>query len=142
MDQLFGLCNLFAMAGWLLLIAAPGWRWTERLVLSGAWSLLLSVVYVVLVATTLPGADGGFGSIAAVRRLFASDAVLTAGWVHYLAFDLFVGAVEVRLARGHGIPHLIVIPILIATFMLGPAGLVLFFVVNAMRQKRMAPVIP
>jgi len=27
-----------------------------------------------------------------VRALFAHDHVLVAGWVHYLAFDLMVGA--------------------------------------------------
>ena len=142
MDQLFGLCNLFAIAGWLLMLVAPAWRWTERLVLSGAWSVLLSLVYVVLVLSFMPGAEGGFGSIAEVRALFASDPVLVAGWVHYLAFDLFVGACALRQARQIGIPHLMMIPILFAIFMLGPLGLALFFAAKSVRQKRAAAVIP
>jgi hypothetical protein len=142
MDQLFGVCNLLAMSGWVLLVAAPRWRWTERLVLSGAWSLLLSVVYLVLAVAFFPGAEGGFGSIGDVRLLFSTDPVLTAGWVHYLAFDLFVGAAEVRLAQRYGLPHLVVIPILILTFLFGPVGLVLFFVACSIHQKRAVAVVP
>src|SRR5262245_43765874 len=107
MDQLFLVCNAFAAAGWLLLLAAPRWHWTERLVLSGVWSVALAVVYTALIASALPGADGSFSSIEGVRRLFANDTLLTAGWAHYLAFDLLVGAVEVRLANRDNIPHII-----------------------------------
>ena len=136
MDQLFLVCNMFAMLAWVLLLAAPRWRWTERLVLSGVWSVALAVVYTALVASALPGADGSFSSIAGVRALFANDALLTAGWAHYLAFDLFIGAVEVRLSNRHEIPHIIVIPILIMTFLLGPIGLLAFFMTKSIRDGR------
>lgn len=140
MDQLFGLCNLFAMGGWLLLALAPRWRGTERLVMSGAWSLALSVVYLLLMLVYGPEGEGGFGSIADVRALFGHDAILTAGWVHYLAFDLYVGAIELRLGQASGIPHLLMIPILLATFMLGPVGLVLFFITRAIYERRLVEV--
>jgi hypothetical protein len=140
MDQLFGLGNMFAIVGWLLLIAAPRWRWTERLVLSGLWSVMLAVVYTALIALYMPQAEGGFSSIAEVRQLFVSDAILTAGWVHYLAFDLYVGAMLIRQAHADKLPHLAMIPILIATFLLGPIGLLTFFVVKTIRQRKLAEV--
>lgn len=140
MDQLFGLSNLFAMVGWLLLIVAPRSRITDRLVLSGFWSVILAAVYTILIALFLPRAEGGFDSIAGVRQLFANDGLLTAGWVHYLAFDLYVGALEVRQARVANIPHATVIPILIATFLLGPIGLLAFFVVKSVRRGGIAEV--
>ena len=140
MGQLFGLANAFAMVGWLLLIAAPRWQWTERLVLNGAWSIVLAVVYTALVASSMPSADGDFSSIAGVRSLFANDALLTAGWVHYLAFDLFVGGAEVRQAQRDKISHLLMIPILIATFMLGPVGLLAFFVVKSIHHRRLVEI--
>ena len=140
MDQIFALGNLVAVVGWLLLVLAPRWRWTDRLVLSGLWSVALAVVYTVLILLNLPGAEGSFGSIAGVRQLFAHDALLTAGWVHYLAFDLYVGALEVRQAQASGISHLVMIPILVATFMLGPIGLLAFFVVQSIQQRRMVRV--
>jgi hypothetical protein len=141
MDQMFGLANAFAAIGWLLLIVAPRWSWTDRLVLSGLWSLVLAIVYTALVATFLPSAEGGFSSIAGVRSLFASDALLTAGWVHYLAFDLFVGAAQVRQAERDNISQFLMIPILIATFMLGPIGLLAFAVVKSIRHRRLQSVV-
>lgn len=142
MDQLFSLCSAFAMVGWLLLILAPSWRWTEALVLSGAWSLVLSAVYLVLILFFMPGAAGGFGSIAEVRALFSMDALLLAGWVHYLAFDLLVGALEVRQARASGIPHLLLVPVLLLTFFLGPVGLLLFFLIKSVRQRKLSGIVP
>jgi hypothetical protein len=88
----------------------------------------------------MPGAGGGFGSIAEVRALFAQDALLLAGWVHYLAFDLLIGALEVKQAKQIGIPHVLIVPALILTFLLGPAGLVLFFIIKAVRLKKLPAV--
>ena len=48
------------------------------------------------------------------------------GWVHYLVFDLFVGAWIVRDARRRGIHHGLVLPCLFFTLMLGPIGLLLY----------------
>ena len=61
-----------------------------------------------------------------MRRLFGDEALLLAGWVHYLAFDLFVGSWEVRDAQRLGIPHLLVVPCLVLTFLFGPVGLLLY----------------
>jgi hypothetical protein len=55
-----------------------------------------------------------------------------AGWIHYLAFDLFVGAWEVRDAQRQGIHHLLVIPCLLATLMAGPAGLALYWLLRVL----------
>jgi hypothetical protein len=138
--QLFTICNDLALVGWALLVLAPRWRWTERLVLSGAWSLLLSLVYLALVVIFFPSAQGGFGSLEAVRRLFDNEWLLLAGWVHYLAFDLLIGAVEVRQSRAAGIPHLALVPCLVLTLLFGPIGLLCFFVVKSVRQRRAAGV--
>lgn len=67
-------------------------------------------------------ASGGFDS-AEVQTLPSQPQIALAGWLHYLAFDLFVGAWEARTARAEGIPHWAVIPCLILTFLFGPAGL-------------------
>jgi hypothetical protein len=142
MNLLFSLSSGFAFVGWLLLLFLPRWRWTERLVLRGFWSLLLSALYLFLVVRFMPGAQGGFGSLAEVRALFGADALPLAGWVHYLAFDLLIGALEVRQAKELAIPHLLVVPALLLTFFLGPVGLVLFFVIKSVRQRSIAEVIP
>ena len=70
--------------------------------------------------------QGGFDSLASVEQLFESRWLLLAGWVHYLAFDLLVGAWQLRTARREGIAHLQLLPCLLATFLFGPAGYLLF----------------
>jgi len=133
LESLFSLCNLSVLPVWLLLIVLPRWRVTHLVVASCAIPLLLAVVYLVLIAGNLRGAEGGFGSLAGVASLFESRPILLAGWVHYLAFDLFIGGWEVRDAQRRSIPHFLVIPCLILTFMLGPVGLLLYFVIRLSR---------
>ena len=127
---LFSLANPLALVGWALLLLAPRWRFTKALVLSGAWPLLLAVAYAALITTHYldgHGSEGGFGSLAQVATLFADPWALLAGWVHYLCFDLFTGAWEVRDAQQRGLPHWAVVPALLLTFLFGPVGLLLYF---------------
>jgi hypothetical protein len=127
LDTIFSICSMLAMAGWVLLIALPRQRLAHTIASVGI-PLTISAVYLVLIVQHFGSADGGFGSLAEVARLFANPAMLLAGWVHYLAFDLFIGAWEVRDAQRHGVPHLLVIPCLLLTFMLGPIGLLCYIV--------------
>ena len=53
------------------------------------------------------------------------------GWVHYLAFDLWVGAWEAEVAPKWGVPHWALLPCLGFTFLVGPVGLVMFLAVAA-----------
>jgi hypothetical protein len=128
-EQLFSVLNLVAMAAWLALIILPRLRWAAT-VLPVVIPSMLAVVYVVLIAATLGRSDGGFSSLAGVQALFNNPWVLLAGWTHYLAFDLFIGGWELRDAQRRGIPHLLVVPALLLTFLLGPAGLLLYLAVR------------
>jgi len=74
---------------------------------------------------------GDFGSLGAIMRAFQEPWVMLAGWLHYLAFDLFVGCWEVRDAQRLEIPHLLVVPCLVLTLMLGPVGLLLYAAIRA-----------
>ena len=47
-----------------------------------------------------------------------------------LAFDLFIGAWEVRDAQKHQVPHLAFVPCLLLTFLFGPVGLLLYFILR------------
>jgi len=145
LETIFSICGVLAMLGWAGLVLLPKVPLVvdvgARLVIPA----LIGVVYLVLMVSTSSQtpADGGFGSLAQVKALFSVDALLLGGWVHYLAFDLFVGAWEVRDAQRRGVHHLLVIPCLIATFMAGPAGLVLYLIlrsiVTAMQSKGQQP---
>lgn len=134
-DTAFSLCNFAVLPGWLLLCAAPGWRWTTSFITSVLLPGLLGTAYLAIFLVGFSSADGGFGSIAAVRSLFADDWLLLGGWIHYLAFDLFVGSWEVRDARRLGIAHWFVLPCLAATFLAGPIGLLAWFCVRVVARR-------
>ena len=131
-DRIFSICNSTALLGWLILIFAGRKRWAAPLVSGFVLPLLLAVVYTGLVIGNWGGTPGGFGSLGAVALLFSNRWMLLAGWIHYLAFDLFIGSWEVRDARKNGVPHVLVIPSLALTFMFGPAGLLLYFITGAL----------
>lgn len=120
---------------------APRWTWTRKLVLSGLYPLALGLVYLCIIVTTFSFDEGDFGSLAGVTRLFENPYALTAGWIHYLAFDMFIGAWEVTDSQKHNIAHWKVIPCLVLTFMFGPIGLIAYFLVRFLKTRMGLPVI-
>lgn len=125
-DVIFRACNTIALSSWVLLIVAPRWPF-----LTGAlrWGVIggLCLLYSVLVAVFLFRVEGGgFFSLAAVQQLFTSPYAALAGWVHYLAFDLLVGLWIAARADEMQISRFVQAPILLATFMFGPLGFLLF----------------
>jgi hypothetical protein len=135
-DAIFSICNTAVLPGWLLLAVLPRWKWTARLITSVIIPALLGLVYLYLVITQFGKTEGGFGSLSQVQQLFQNSAMLLAGWIHYLAFDLFIGSWEVRDAQRLGVNHLLVIPCLALTFLFGPIGLVLYFLIRFAAKKQ------
>jgi hypothetical protein len=121
-DQVFSIANAAALCAWILLVVLPRQRWVSDVLAPVAMPAFFALIYVAIIATQWKGSAGGFSSLSAVGILFSQPWLLLAGWVHYLAFDLFVGSWEVRDARERGIPHLAVVPCLLLTFLFGPAG--------------------
>jgi len=133
-EQLFSLCGLLALAGWILLIAAP--RNARATAIAGTVIPgVLSCLYLLHLAFHAAGTRGGFSSLAAVAELFSNQWLLLAGWVHYLAFDLFVGAWETRDALGRGISRWILAPCLLLTFLFGPIGWLAYHLVRRRRAR-------
>jgi Domain of unknown function (DUF4281) len=130
---LFYAFNALALLGWIVLIAAVIQRrnWLRDAVCGTYVPVLLSAAYTALIALFFFQAPGGFDSLENVQRLFTSPWAALAGWVHYLAFDLFMGA---RAARGFeemGLPRWPLIVILPLTFLFGPAGYLAFEIIKA-----------
>jgi hypothetical protein len=73
--------------------------------------------------------------LANVKALFQNDNAVAAGWIHYLAFDLFVGAYIVREARNNQISRWIYSIALPFTFMFGPMGYLIFFLMKTIKTK-------
>jgi hypothetical protein len=130
-ETIFSAANMLAMAGWLALLVAPRTRLVNWHVAGIAIPVLLATAYAVLLALHAPGAEGGFSSLAGVAALFRSEGVLLAGWLHYLAFDLFIGAWMCRRATAEGMNPWLVRLCLPPTFLAGPVGLLLFLGLRA-----------
>jgi hypothetical protein len=135
-EALFSAASTLVLPGWALMVLAPRWKWTGRLVSLSLLPLVLSVGYLLIVATRFIGAPGGFGSLAEVRLLFDNPYLLLAGGIHYLAFDLFIGGWELRDAQRLGLPHLAVVPCLVLTFLFGPVGLLAYWSLRAGLRRR------
>ena len=131
-EQWFGWAGQAAMLGWVILIFLPR-RWPALLCVPRYLIPFgLSLLYAGLAFAhffTVEG--GGFGSLAEVKTLLSNDWMLLAGWVHYLAFDLFIGGWIAVEADKIGLSRLLQAPILLMTFMFGPAGLAIFLAIRA-----------
>lgn len=133
---LFGAVNAAALLLWLVLVFAPrrfgtiGWL---RLLGAGG----LSLFYVVLVTTALTigfgepaGPAPDFSTIPGIRAIFASDGGVVTGWTHYLALDLFTGLWIAEDADRRGINRFLESPLLLLTFLAGPAGLFAYLMLS------------
>lgn len=128
---LFQYSGPLAMLGWLSLALSPLAPRLAQVVAGLAIPAILSVAYTALILVHWADAPGGFSSLGAVMQLFTDPPVALAGWVHYLAFDLLIGAWIARSARAEGIPHLLILPCLALTFLFGPAGFLAFLILRA-----------
>jgi hypothetical protein len=144
-DALFGYANLWAMLCWVVLAVAP----KRHIVLPYVFYLgcgLLAVCYAGLIIPLMAGwiSDGGlpgraspdFTTLAGVMALFDSPGGATIGWIHYLAFDLFVGIWIARNADRRGIHRLVQFPVLFLTLMVGPVGLLSYLLLRQIIGKK------
>ena len=132
-EQIFSICGAIAMLGWAGLVFLPRWQVTRDWLAPVIIPLLIGICYAWLMANNIgrSPADGSFDSLAGVAALFTVPELLLAGWIHYLAFDLFVGAWEVKDGQTHNVPHLLIVPCLALTLMAGPAGLLAYWIVKS-----------
>ena len=144
-SSLFGIVNLIALIAWAALNLLP--RWPALIsacfyVGSGLLCLIYAACIIGVLSGVLnpvgpPGSGGmDLSSIEGVRSIFASDAGVTIGWTHYLAFDLFVGIWIARDADHKGFSRLLQAPVLVATFLAGPIGLLSWLIIREGRARK------
>lgn len=139
LERVFSLASTAALLGWVLLALAPLRRtaavMAARLIVALLCGAYFSFLVVGLASGAGPPEGAGFDSLAGVRLLMSSPQALLAGWVHYLAFDLFIGAWQVEDAPRANIPHALLLPCLALTFVAGPVGLLLYLLLKATRRR-------
>lgn len=135
-DQVFQFCSTIVLPAWLLLMIAPGWKWTSRVVVSITVTIL-GLCYLYYIAGALKMEDlESFSSLQGIMDLFNSPEAVLAGWIHYLAFDLMVGWFIAFDSQRKGINRFLIIPCLLFSFMMGPVGLLLYLLLRMITLKR------
>jgi Domain of unknown function (DUF4281) len=144
-EQIFEWTNRWALLCWVVLAIAPK---REQIVpyLFYAGCGLLAMTYACLIVPLMTGLISGggpasgsgvdFSSLSGVMALFDTRGGATIGWIHYLAFDLFVGIWVARNADRHGINRILQIPILLLVLMFGPLGLSLYLLLRLISKTR------
>lgn len=133
-ETLFSFSNLLTIPFWLLMIFAPSWARTRRII-GSVWIVVpAALMYAVLV---LPGVGGIFGDLASpkletIRTLLGTPQGATIGWVHFLAFDLFVGRWAYLDSQERGLNPVLTSITLFFVLMLGPFGLLLYLALRSL----------
>ncbi|GLI64650.1 hypothetical protein VaNZ11_007977, partial [Volvox africanus] len=134
-EQLFSLVNII-LPGWLLLLVAPRWRHSQTI--SAVAGIAMSLLYAALLISSLffsksdeklDPAD--MFTYEGVVRLLANRAAALPCWVHFAAFDLWVGRWIAEDSVKRNVPHVLMAPCLFLTMMFGPAGLLLYHCIRA-----------
>ncbi len=120
---------------WFLIVFLPTWSWTDRFYRTKLPMLYLAAMYTVIVVYGLATNPSAFAillnpDLAGVQTLLGSAIGATAGWIHFLCFDLLVGTLIWRRALQNGHSFFWVSPIMVLTLFLAPMGWLLFEVVS------------
>ncbi|HWT11778.1 MAG TPA: ABA4-like family protein [Allosphingosinicella sp.] len=136
LETWFWLAHVPAAVGWIVLLAAPAVPAAIRIARLAAAVLALGYLVIFVAAPEGLATLAADYSLAGIGELFSDPRMLLLGWVHYLAFDIWVASWEVGEGRRLGMPHWLVAPCLFVTFMVGPLGLLLFLAARAARSRR------
>jgi hypothetical protein len=134
-DVLFWFSSLYVLPFWLMMWFAPTHERTASL-LRNEWVYLapLAVAYtlavlpnladiLLLLASDMPTPD-------IVVGLFEEREVVLIGWLHYLAFDLFVGRWTWQRLMATQQPLYVSFPVLFFSMMVAPLGALLGLIVT------------
>ncbi len=134
-DLIFSLSNVLALPFWLLMIVAPGWRWTQRLLASPWAAAAPAVLYAALVVPQLPSLLVSLMNpqLGAIAALLGTPAGATIAWAHFLAFDLFVGRWAYLDSRERGLSAWLMAPVLALILLMGPLGFLLYLLARGLR---------
>jgi hypothetical protein len=143
METLFSLSSLLVMPFWFLMIFLPTWKWTKR-ILSSPWivagaALLYAALVLPSVLRVLPAVINP--SLRGISSLLGTPAGATIAWLHFLAFDLFVGRWVYLEGSERNVSPFIISPILFFVLMLGPLGFLLYLVARNFARTQVSTVV-
>jgi hypothetical protein len=137
MEILFQATFILTGPFWLLMIVAPHWRWTRRIMLS---PLVIAPIALLYLALTLPltgelVSASQSPTLDTIAAFLGTDHGATTAWAHLLAFDLFVGRWAYLDSRERNLSAWVVSPILCFILMAGPFGFLMYLMVRAVNER-------
>jgi hypothetical protein len=132
MSTAFTLVFVAAAPFWALMIFAPAWGWTRRIV-SSPWSATPPLVFWFVfalpnLADLLPAVAKP--TLAAWQELVTDPAAMTAVWAQVIAWDLFVGRWMYLDSRERGIHPLVMGPLLVLAILFSPVAVPLYLLLR------------
>ena len=91
---LFNVANAYVLPFWLAMILLPNWQITKKIIGSYFFVVPLIGLYLYyLIVTVDPEAAATLANpqLADIAKFFGEEGAAGAGWVHFLAMDLFIG---------------------------------------------------
>ena len=125
-EAVFQIANGTAPIAWAAMIIAPRAKFVQHVILSGAFVLLLASAYALIILSHFEPARADFMSLEGVTAMLNDPWAMTAGWIHYLAFDMLAGIIITKKGLDMKMNRWALLPCQLGCFMLGPVGILLF----------------
>ena len=143
-ETLYMWINLGVLPFWFILIVFPQSHLSRIFVTSIFPFFILSGVYIfILYKSYLIGFDfvGNFGlylGLNELSRLFEDHLYIMIFWTHFIAINLFIGGWIVKDSQKFSINRVLLALPLIVTYLIGPIGLFLYWIIRIFYAKRIS----
>ena len=143
-ETLYMWINLGVLPFWFILIIFPQSHLSRIFVTSIFPFLILSGVYIfILYKSYLTGYDfdGNFMlylGLSELSRLFEDHLYIMIFWTHFIAINLFIGGWIVKDSQKFSINKVLLALPLITTYLIGPIGLFLYWIIRIFYAKRIS----
>ena len=143
-DTLYMWINLGVLPFWFILIVFPQSHLSRIFVTSIFPFFILSSVYLfILYKSYLIGYDFGgnftlYLGLNELSRLFEDHLYIMIFWTHFIAINLFIGGWIVKDSQKFSINKVLVAIPLITTYLIGPIGLFIYWLIRIFYAKRIS----
>ena len=143
-ETLYMWINLGVLPFWFILIVFPQSHLSRIFVTSIFPFFILGGVYIfILYKSYLIGYDfdGNFSlylGLNELSRLFEDHLYIMIFWTHFIAINLFIGGWIVKDSQKFSINKVLMAAPLIVTYLIGPIGLFLYWIIRIFYAKRIS----
>ena len=133
--------NLGVLPFWLILIFFPQSNLSRYFVTSIFPILLLSIAYIFMIYKSYLSSYEFLNNfdlylnISNLSNLFSNETFLILFWIHFISINLFTGGWIVKVSQKFGINKIILFLPLIITYLIGPLGLLIYWLIRIFYAK-------